>query len=95
LEKSTSYEAPHYAVFFDYKMSNKLIIIVIIICKRALFEPQPYLEDSARLHPVVSSLNFATIFFFTERGRQPCVQPPNLEGQIPVFKSPKNRVAQL
>jgi hypothetical protein len=33
--------------------------------------------------------------FFTEQGRQPCVQPPNLEDQISVFMSPSDRVVQL
>jgi hypothetical protein len=34
------------------------------------------LEDSARLHPVSTSLDFETVFLFTEQGRQPCAQPP-------------------
>jgi hypothetical protein len=33
--------------------------------------------------------------FFTEQGCQPCVQPPNLEHQVPVFMPPSDRVAQL
>jgi hypothetical protein len=33
--------------------------------------------------------------FLTEQGRQPCVQPPNMEDQVPVFMSPSDRVAQL
>jgi hypothetical protein len=36
-------------------------IIIIIIGKTALFEPQPSLDDSATLHPVFTSLDFATI----------------------------------
>jgi hypothetical protein len=46
-------------------------------------------------YPVLTSLNFATIFCFIELGRQPCVQPPNLEGQVSVFMSPSERVTKL
>jgi hypothetical protein len=39
-------------------------IIIIIIGKTALFELQPSLEDSARsVHPVSTSLDFATVIF--------------------------------
>jgi hypothetical protein len=39
--------------------------------------PHPSLGGSARLHPVSNCLDFEIIFFFfTEQGRQPCVQPP-------------------
>jgi hypothetical protein len=37
------------------------MMIVIIIGKTALFEPQPSLEDSAGLYAVFNSLDFATI----------------------------------
>jgi hypothetical protein len=60
------------------------IIIIIIVSKTALFEPRP----SARLHLVFSSLDLMT--FFTQQGRQPCVQPPNLEDQVSVFMSPSS-----
>jgi hypothetical protein len=55
-------------------MNNMLGIIISITGKTALSEPQSSLDGSARLHPVFTSLNFATIIFFpTEQGRQPCV----------------------
>jgi hypothetical protein len=38
-----------------------IIIIIIIIGKTSPFEPQPSLEDSARLHPISTSLDFAAI----------------------------------
>jgi hypothetical protein len=40
----------------------KLIIVIIIIGKTALFEPQPSLEDSVRLYLVFTSLDFVTVF---------------------------------
>jgi hypothetical protein len=72
--------------FIDIHYNNNLIImtsflecspfIIIIFGKTALFEPQPSLEASVRLHPVFTSLHFAIVFFFIEQLRQPCVQPP-------------------
>jgi hypothetical protein len=50
-----------------------VIIIIIIIGKRALFEPS--LEVSARFDPVFTSLDFVNNFF-TQQGHQPCIQPP-------------------
>jgi hypothetical protein len=35
--------------------------------KTAFFEPQPSLEDSARFHPVFTSLDFATIIFLQSK----------------------------
>jgi hypothetical protein len=58
------------------------------------FEPQPSLKDSARLHPVFTSLNFVTIIFF--RASTSALRPVfNLEDQVPVFMSPRDRLAQL
>jgi hypothetical protein len=51
-----------------------------------------------RFYKIVSAFHFFrfdTTIFFTEQGRQPCVQPPNMEGQVPVFISPRNGVTQL
>jgi hypothetical protein len=48
------------------------VILIIFIGKTALFEPRPSLKDSARLHPVFDSLDFATVFFVTEQCCQPC-----------------------
>jgi hypothetical protein len=42
--------------------------MIMIIGKTAFFEPQPSLEDSSRLHPVFTSLDFTTVHFFTEQG---------------------------
>jgi hypothetical protein len=50
-----------------------------ILGKTALFEPEPSLEESARLHPVFISLDFATVIFFY-RARLSALRPtPNLE----------------
>jgi hypothetical protein len=46
--------------------ANIELIHIIIIDKTALFEPQPALEDSARLHGIFTSLDFATLFFFSQ-----------------------------
>jgi hypothetical protein len=49
-------------------------------------------DDSARFDAVFTSLYFATItFFFTHKGRQPCVQPPpsNLEEEVPNIYDPQ------
>jgi hypothetical protein len=56
------------------------IAVIIMIGKTALFEPQSSSDDSAKLQPVFTYLDFATIFF-TEQGCQPCVQLPNLESE--------------
>jgi hypothetical protein len=53
----------------------RLVKIVIIIGKTALFKPYPSLENSARLHPDFISLD-PQQYFFTQQSRQPCVQPP-------------------
>jgi hypothetical protein len=46
-------------------------------------------------HPVFTSSDFATtVFFFTEQGRQPCVQPPTWRSRS-LYLSPSDRVAQL
>jgi hypothetical protein len=55
-----------------------LIIIIIVIGKTALFEPQPFSEDSVRCvpshlcdmnrdHPVFTFLDVATIFFLQSK----------------------------
>jgi hypothetical protein len=48
--------------FRNQELLTKIIIIIIIIGKTTLFQPWPSLEDSAGLHPVFISLDFATIF---------------------------------
>jgi hypothetical protein len=53
--------------------------IIIIIGDAALFEPWPSLEYSTNFHPVFTSLEFASDFF-SEQGRQPCVQLPEPGG---------------
>jgi hypothetical protein len=57
-------------VIFDFVKQ----VIIIIIDKAAIFRKfcQIYLELE---YPVFTSLDFATTIFFTEQGRQPCVQP--------------------
>jgi hypothetical protein len=44
-----------------------IIIIIIITGKTALLGPLPYLEDSDRLHPVFTTLDFATIIFLQSK----------------------------
>jgi hypothetical protein len=53
------------------------------------------LEESATLLLVFTSLHFLT--FFTEQGRQPCVQtpPPHVESEVPPFMSSNDSVVQL
>jgi hypothetical protein len=55
---------------------NVGIIIIIIIGKTALFEPQPSLEDSATLHPGFELFGFRDSIFYIKQGPQSCVQPP-------------------
>jgi hypothetical protein len=46
------------------------------------------------IHPVFTSLDFATAFFY--RSRWSALHPiPNLEDQVSIFMSPGDRVAQL
>jgi hypothetical protein len=52
------------------------------LAKQPFFEPQPSLQDSARLHSVFICLDFAAVVFLTEQGRQPCVQPGGLGSSI-------------
>jgi hypothetical protein len=52
---------------------RKIIVIIIIVGKTALFEPYASLENSGRLHLVFTF--WISFKFFTEQGRQPCVQP--------------------
>jgi hypothetical protein len=55
--------------------------------------PYKTLPDSD--HPVFTSLDFATIILF-DRARSSTLHPThNLEGQVPVFMFPSDRVAQL
>jgi hypothetical protein len=57
------------------------INIIIIVSKTALFEPQLFLEDSVKMHPVFTSLNFVTIILY--RARSSALHPtPNLEDQV-------------
>jgi hypothetical protein len=57
-----------------------LCIITIITGKTTLFQPQLFLEDSARFDPVFTALDFVIVMFFKEQGHQPCVQP--LPGEL-------------
>jgi hypothetical protein len=59
--------------------------------KTALFEPQPSLEDSARVHQVSTSLDFATLFFL-QNNIVSLVSNSNLEDQ---GMSRTDRVAQF
>jgi hypothetical protein len=53
--------------------------IITTIGKTALFEPQPSLEDSARLHPVFTSLDFVTIVLFKQSKVVSPASNPKLE----------------
>jgi hypothetical protein len=46
------------------------------------------LEDSATVFPVFTSLDSKTTIFFTEKDRQACVQPTNLDDHLTAFMSP-------
>jgi hypothetical protein len=48
---------------------------IIIIGETAISRPKPSSEDSKRLHPVFTSLDFTTVCIFTEQGHLPSVQP--------------------
>jgi hypothetical protein len=69
---------------------HKSIIIIIInnssitVGKTVLLAPQLSLEDSARLQPVFTSLDFTTIIFRTAQGRQPCIQPPTWRAEASI-----------
>jgi hypothetical protein len=72
---------------------------IIIIGKRALFEPYPSVEDSARF---VNSLELGFHFFgfcnnnFFYRARSSALRStPNLGDQVSVFMSTSDRMAQL
>jgi hypothetical protein len=71
-----------------YDTAISVSSLIIIFGKRALFEPWPSLEDSARLHLVFTSLDFVEKFF-TSKILSLASNPQ------PVFMSPRDRVAQL
>jgi hypothetical protein len=54
-------------LFYSTGHSFHISFFIIIIGKTALFEPYSSLEDSARLHPVFTSLDFATIIFLQSK----------------------------
>jgi hypothetical protein len=56
---------------------------------------KPSSENSARFHPVFTSLDFTTVFFFYSESSSALCSTPNVEGQVPVFMFPSDRVAQL
>jgi hypothetical protein len=72
---------------FIYSASNfKFICTALSTSSKketALSKLQPSLEDSARLHPVFTSLDFETIIYITEQGTS--FQSPNLENQVYVL----------
>jgi hypothetical protein len=67
----------------------------VVIGETALVEPQPSSENSTRLHPVFSSLDFATIIFY--RARSSALRPtPNMEDQLSLYLCPpSDRVVRL
>jgi hypothetical protein len=78
----------------------------IIIGRTALFEPQPFLEDSATLvssrlccrkleHPVLHSFGYRMIFFFCRAKWSALRLSPNVEDQVSVFTSHSDMLAQL
>jgi hypothetical protein len=60
-------------------------------------EPQPSLQDSARLYPIFHYFGFFNNNFFAEQGRQPLCPTPNLEDQVSVClpPPPRDRVGQV
>jgi hypothetical protein len=84
----------HHMICMQFQSKAQLNHFYHIIVKTVLFEPYPSLEDSVRLHPVFTSLDFAIIIFYTARSS--ALRPTsNLEDQVPVFMFPSDRVAQL
>jgi hypothetical protein len=79
-------------LFTEIKIIVVVIIIIIIINgKTALFEPWPSLEDSARLRPVVTYLDFTAVMFLHNKivsfasnaqpgGTDPCIYVPQWQG---------------
>jgi hypothetical protein len=64
------------------------LLLTIISGERGLLEPQPSLEDSVTLHPVLIYLDLATvIFLFTEQARQfasnPQTEGPSISIYVP------------
>jgi hypothetical protein len=88
------------AVLFDMRIYSALTQLFLakhcpisIICKllersslakQPLSEPKRSLEDYTRLHPVFTSLHFATIIFYRASHLT-----PNLEDQVPVLYVPQ------
>jgi hypothetical protein len=70
------------------------MIITIIIGKTALFEAQPSLEESARLHAVFTSLDYETIFFLQSKVVSLASNPQPGGPGLCVY-APSDRVAQL
>jgi hypothetical protein len=57
--------------------------------------PLKILPDLSIRPPGFHVFGFRNNVFFKEQGRQPCVQPPNLDDQVSVFMFPSDKVAQL
>jgi hypothetical protein len=74
------------------KLLRVIIIIVIIIGKSALSEPQP--STVCHIRPVSTFLDFAKTIFY--RARLSALRPtPNMEHQVSEFMSPSDRIAPL
>jgi hypothetical protein len=63
-------------------------------CKIAFFKPQHSLENSARLHPIFTSLNIRTIIFLETKVIS-LAFTLELEDQVFVYRSSSDRMAQL
>lgn len=70
-----------------------VIIITTIIAMTALLEPQPSLEDCAKLHPVIT-LDFQTEIFLQSKVAS-LASSPNLKDLATVFMFLSDRMAQL
>jgi hypothetical protein len=90
--------------FFFFLILIKYACIIttttIIACKTAFMSHNLHyktLSDLSELnHPVFTSLDFATIIYFTEQGCQPCVQLPTWRIRSLYLLCPlSERVAQL
>jgi hypothetical protein len=63
----------HYLYVLDVISKFMLIVIITLLLSLAV----AFLRRFCHIcHPVFTSFDFTTTVFFTEQGRQPCVQPP-------------------
>jgi hypothetical protein len=83
-----------------YLVQNRKIYVIILFVfyhswQNSFSAAIVFLRRFCQIASGFHFFGFCNKIFFSEQGRQPCAQPPNLEDQVPVFRSPSDRVAQL